>query len=138
MNRQPGEERYEVGSEHTVRAFHRMPGMEGIEGELHHHDYRIQFVMSRSELADGMVVDLDLMQRAVEAVLDEIEDRDLDEVRPAGEPAMTVEVLARWLHTRLETDLTGAGAATLDVRVWETDTAFGGYSAPIPGGEATS
>lgn len=52
---------FEVGSAVSLRAFHCMP-VEGPEGELHSHDYRIKVVGSRRQLdARGMVCDLDVL-----------------------------------------------------------------------------
>ena len=39
---------YEVGTAVAVRALHVMPGVEGPEGALHAHDYRIEVVVERS------------------------------------------------------------------------------------------
>lgn len=121
---------YEVGLSRKVRAFHVMPGLPGPEGQLHHHDYRIDAVVDR-ELLDGrgMVCDLDALETAMKELTGQIEGRDLQQVCPtAGEP-VTVEVFARWVHDTLSPRLAGAGAEALAVRVWETPEAFGGYRA---------
>ena len=45
-----------VGTAVDVRALHVMPDVEGPEGELHTHDYRIEVVVERERLDDrGMV-----------------------------------------------------------------------------------
>ena len=46
------ERMYQVGTAIEVRPFHVMPGMEGPEGELHSHDYRIEVVVERATLDD--------------------------------------------------------------------------------------
>ena len=121
---------YETGTSVTVRALHQMPGMEGPEGELHHHDYRLEVVARRQELDDaGMVVDLDALDGALGDIADRLRGADLECIRPAEAPAVTVEVFARWLHGALSEVAAGAGAEELAVRVWESPTAFGGYTA---------
>ena len=86
---------YEVGSSVTVRALHQMP-MEGPEGELHPHDYRIDVVVGRRELDErGMVCDLDALRAALQQIVARIDGKDLEEIRPAEAEAVTVEVLAR-------------------------------------------
>src|SRR5580693_144199 len=97
----------EVGLSRSVRAFHIMPGLPGPEGQLHDHDYRIEIVVDREQL-DG---------------------RDLEEIRPAEAEAVTVEVFARWVHDTLAPTVAAAGGEALAVRVWETPVAFGGYHA---------
>ncbi len=122
---------YEVGSGVTVRALHRQP-VEGPEGELHPHDYRIDVVVGRRELDEhGMVCNLDALRAALQAIVARIEGKDLEEIRPPAAEAVTVEVLARWAHQNLVPVLRQAGGDTLAVRVWESDSDFGGYAGPV-------
>ena len=122
---------YEAGLSRAVRAFHIMPGMPGPEGQLHDHDYRIEIVVSRDQLDDrAMVCDLDVMEAALTRLTGRIEGRNLEEIRPAGAEAVTVEVFARWVHDTLSSAIAAAGGATLAVRIWETPVAFGGYRGP--------
>lgn len=122
---------YEVGTNEQVTAWHVMPGMEGPEGQLHSHDYRIDVVVTRAELdSEGMVCDLDLLRAALGAAADEVRDRNLEIIQPDGADAVTVEIFARWVHDQLRATL-GGTAGTLHVRVWETPEAFGGYTAVL-------
>jgi 6-pyruvoyltetrahydropterin/6-carboxytetrahydropterin synthase len=121
----------EVGLSRNVRAFHIMPGLPGPEGELHDHDYRIEIVVDREQLDErGMVCDLDVLEAALIELTSRVEDRNLEEIRPAEAEAVTVEVFARWVHDTLSPVVAAAGGQTLAVRVWETPVAFGGYRAP--------
>jgi 6-pyruvoyltetrahydropterin/6-carboxytetrahydropterin synthase len=123
---------YETGTATTVRAFHVMPGMPPPEGEGHHHDYRLDVVVRRENLDDrGMVVDLDALDQALHQVADAVAGADLDDIvaPETGAEAVTVEVFARWVHDRLSRALGPLDGATVAVRVWESSTAFGGYTA---------
>ena len=123
---------YETGTSVQVRAFHVMPGMPPPEGQRHSHDYRLEIVVRRDELDDrGMVVDLDLLDRALREAAAWVEDQDLDRIQPADADAVTVELFARWLHAELAAALGPLSAVTLSVRVWESAVAFGGYTAPL-------
>jgi 6-pyruvoyltetrahydropterin/6-carboxytetrahydropterin synthase len=123
---------YETGTALQVRAFHVMPGLPPPEGERHAHDYRLDVVVRREQLDErGMVVDLDLLDRALQSAAALVEDADLAGIQPAGTEAVTVEVFARWLHGELAAALGPLPDLTLAVRVWETATAFGGYTAPL-------
>ncbi len=127
-----GETVYEVGTAKPVRAFHVMPGMEGPEGELHAHDYRIEVVVRRAELSpEGWVCDLDVLDAALGGITGRLEGSDLDEIRPEAAEAVTVEVFARWVHETLSGPVAAAGGETLTVRVWESPVAFGGFAGPI-------
>jgi 6-pyruvoyltetrahydropterin/6-carboxytetrahydropterin synthase len=107
-----------------------MPGLPGPEGQLHDHDYRIDIVVDREQLdGRGMVCDLDVLEAALAGLTSRVEGRNLEEIRPAGAEAVTVEVFARWVHDSLAPVVSGAGGETLAVRVWETPVAFGGYRA---------
>ena len=120
----------EVGLSRSVRAFHIMPGLPGPEGQLHDHDYRIEIVVDREQLDErGMVCDLDVLEAALTELTSRIEDRNLEEIRPAEAEAVTVEVFSRWVHDTLSPVVAAAGGETLAVRVWENPVAFGGYRA---------
>ena len=120
----------EVGLSRSVRAFHIMPGLPGPEGQLHDHDYRIEIVVVREQLdGRGMVCDLDVLEAALTELTSRVEGHNLEEIRPAGAEAVTVEVFARWAHDNLAPVVAAAGGETLAVRVWESPVAFGGYRA---------
>jgi 6-pyruvoyltetrahydropterin/6-carboxytetrahydropterin synthase len=132
---------YETGTALQVRAFHVMPGMPPPEGERHSHDYRLDVVVAREDLDErGMVVDLDLLEQALRDAAAQVEGVDLERIQPAGADAVTVEVFARWLHGELAGALGRLPGVTLAVRVWESTTAFGGYTAPleVPGASSSS
>jgi 6-pyruvoyltetrahydropterin/6-carboxytetrahydropterin synthase len=119
---------YEVGTATEVRAFHVMPDMEGPEGELHAHDYRVEVVVGRDQLdARGMVCDLDVLEAALLAAADRVRDADLEVIRPEHAEAVTVEIFARWAHGELAGAVRDAGGEVLTVRIWESPVAYGGY-----------
>ena len=123
---------YETGTALQVRAFHVMPGMPSPEGKRHSHDYRLDVVVRRDDLDErGMVIDLDLLDQALRDAAAQIDGADLERIQPADAAAVTVEVFARWLHGELAGALGRAPGVTLAVRVWESATAFGGYTAPL-------
>jgi len=123
---------YQVGTAIEVRAFHVMPGVEGPEGQLHAHDYKIEVLVGRADLdGRGMVCDLDILDGALRRVADTVRDADLDTIRPADAEAVTVEVFARWAHGALAEAVRAGGGEDLTVRVWESPLAFGAYGARV-------
>ena len=121
---------YEVGLSKSLMAWHVMPDMEGPEGELHSHDYRLDIVVSRGALDErGMVCDLDLLDGALEKVVGVVAGQNLEIIQAPEEGPVTVEVFARWVHGELASLL--PVDADLSVRVWESPLAFGGYAGPI-------
>jgi 6-pyruvoyl-tetrahydropterin synthase len=96
---------------------------------LHSHDYRLDVVVERPKLDDrGMVIDLDVLDAALQQIDTIVRGKNLDVIRPADAEAVTVEVFARWAHDFLADAIRGSGVETLSVRVWESTLAFGGYS----------
>jgi 6-pyruvoyltetrahydropterin/6-carboxytetrahydropterin synthase len=120
---------YQVGTAIEFPAKHIMPGVDGPEGTLHEHDYRVDVVLEREKLDDrGMVCDLDVLDAALLRIDQVVRDQNLDGIRPSDAEAVTVEVFARWVHDALAADLRSTGIERLTVRVWESPLAFGGYS----------
>lgn len=119
---------YEVGANAMVTAWHVMPGVEGPEGELHSHDYRVDVVVARDDLDErGMVCDLDVLRGALDAAIARVRDRNLEIIQPDEAEAVTVEIFARWMHDQLRSAMSDRGMS-LRVRIWETPEAFGGYA----------
>jgi 6-pyruvoyltetrahydropterin/6-carboxytetrahydropterin synthase len=109
-----------------------MPGVEGPEGKLHAHDYRLEVLIERAQLDDrGMVCDLDVLDAALADAAAVVRDADLEIIRPEGAEAVTVEVFARWVHGALTDAVRVGGGEVLTVRVWESPVAYGGYAAPV-------
>ena len=120
---------FTVGTAIEFPAQHIMPGVDGPEGQLHSHDYRLDVVVERSDLDDrGMVCDLDLLEEALQRIDAIVRGNNLDVIRPADAEAVTVEVFARWAHDFLADAIRTTGAQALSVRVWENSMSFGGYS----------
>ncbi len=123
---------FQVGSAIEFPAEHIMPGVDGPEGELHSHDYRIDVVVERDGLDDrGMVCDLDVLDAALQEIDTKLRGRNLEIIQPADAEAVTVEVFAKWAFDFLAERLAPSGADSLTVRVWEHQFAFGGYRASL-------
>jgi 6-pyruvoyltetrahydropterin/6-carboxytetrahydropterin synthase len=68
---------------------------------IHGHSYRAEVtVRGRPDPATGMIIDLGLLQRAMEDARDALDHRFLDEINDLG-PA-TMENLSRWIWNRLK------------------------------------
>lgn len=120
-----------VGTAVEVRAFHVMPDVEGPEGELHSHDYRIEVDVKRERLDErGMVCDLDVLDAALAATAETVRDRNLEIIRPPDMIAVTVEVFARWAYDQIVAALGDVDDGQLTVRIWESAEAYGGYQGP--------
>src|SRR3954447_5262078 len=124
---------YQVGTAVEFPAQHVMPGVDGPEGTLHSHDYRLEVLLEREVLDDrGMVCDLDVLDAALNRIDNAVRGKNLDEIRPPESEAVTVEVFAKWAYGQIAEELAGSGVDRVSVRVYENADAFGGYSA-VPG-----
>lgn len=109
-----------------------MPDVEGPEGELHSHDYRLDVLVEREQLDDrGMVCDLDVLDAALQRIDAIVRDQNLEVIRPDDAAAVTVEVFAKWAYDFLAERVAPSGAEALSVRVWENEYAFGGYGGSL-------
>ena len=109
-----------------------MPGMEGPEGELHEHQYRLEVLLERARLDDkGMVCDLDQLDAVLHRIDGTLRDQNLEVIQPPDAAAVTVEVFAEWAHRTIGDELRGSGVDSLSVRVYENADAFGGFAGPI-------
>jgi 6-pyruvoyl-tetrahydropterin synthase len=109
-----------------------MPGMEGPEGELHEHQYRVEVLLERARLdAKGMVCDLDQLDAVLQRIDGTLRDQNLEIIQPPEAAAVTVEVFAEWAHRTIGEELRGSGVDMLAVRIYENADAFGGFAGPI-------
>lgn len=119
---------FSAGTRTKVRALHQMP-VEGPEGELHSHDYLVEVVVESRRLDQaGMVVDLAVLGETVKELLSVLEGQNLESIRPPEAEAVTVEVFAGWIHSELTRQLPLSDEHGVSVRVWESDSEFGGYA----------
>src|SRR4026209_849190 len=101
---------YQVGTAIEFSAQHVMPGVEGPEGTLHSHDYRLEVVLEREMLdARGMVCDLDVLDAVLERIDKSVRDRNLAGIWPPDAEAVTVEVFAQWAHGEIAAALASTG-----------------------------
>ena len=71
---------------------------------IHGHSYRAEvFVRGRPDPTTGMIIDLGLLERAIEDARDALDHRFLDEINDLG-PA-TMENLSRWIWDRLRSTI---------------------------------
>ena len=120
---------FQVGTAIEFPAKHVMPGVEGPEGQLHEHQYRLEVLVERERLDErGMVCDLDVLDAVLQRIDDTVRDENLEVIKPPSAEAVTVEVFAEWAHRTLAAELRGTGVETLAVRVYENPDAFGGFS----------
>jgi 6-pyruvoyltetrahydropterin/6-carboxytetrahydropterin synthase len=125
---------YHIGTTHSLRAWHFLTGADfGPEGSLHSHDYRIEWTLEGPELDPlGFLANLALVADHLEAVVNRLEGRTLNELPGWEGLNPSVERLARYLADQL-----GDVQAHWDpqnrvkgfeVKVWESTTAWASWT----------
>jgi 6-pyruvoyltetrahydropterin/6-carboxytetrahydropterin synthase len=120
---------FQVGTAIEFPAQHIMTGMDGPEGVLHEHQYRLEVLVEREQLDPrGMVCDLDVLDAVLQRIDDTLRDQNLEVIQPPDAEAVTVEVFAEWAHRAIGSELRASGVDVLSVRVFENADAFGGFT----------
>jgi 6-pyruvoyltetrahydropterin/6-carboxytetrahydropterin synthase len=116
---------YEIGIVAHFEAAHRLQGDFGPATRLHGHTYRLDVAVRGARLqADGTLLDLIVLQNAVNAVVAELHYRTLDDVPGLAGRNTTAEVVAEYCWERIAPGLRQHDLQSLLVRVWENNAAY--------------
>jgi 6-pyruvoyltetrahydropterin/6-carboxytetrahydropterin synthase len=124
---------FHTGVRRRLTARHFLVGDFGPETTPHAHPYDIEWVCGVAELdGAGFGVDIALMERILEDVLREIDDRLLNDLDYFQDRQPSLENLAVFLELRLRAELESAvselSLQSSSVQIWESDTAWARYS----------
>jgi 6-pyruvoyltetrahydropterin/6-carboxytetrahydropterin synthase len=115
---------YEVGIVGRFTAQHALRGDFGPASQLHRHGYRVELLVSGERLApDGTLVDIGLLQNALDRCRRELDGHTLDELPQFVERNSTAENVASWLADAIALSLP-PGLTTMTVRVFESPDAW--------------
>jgi 6-pyruvoyltetrahydropterin/6-carboxytetrahydropterin synthase len=120
---------FEIGIVTQFEAAHRLQGDFGPAARLHGHTYRVEVSVHGDDLrADGTLCDIALLQTLVQAAIDPLHYRNLDETDAFAGKNSTAEQVALYLFERVAPELGGQGLAMMAVTVWESPQAFARYA----------
>lgn len=117
----------------SFEAAHRLRGDFGPATRLHGHTYQVEVIARGNSLnADGILLDVGLLRRLLDAALGKLRHRDLDEIAAFRDQNTTAEVVARHLFVELRQGLgTPERVESLQVRVWESPEVYAGFEGPL-------
>jgi 6-pyruvoyltetrahydropterin/6-carboxytetrahydropterin synthase len=117
----------------TLIAQHFLIGGDfGPENELNSHSYRIEARYEGSRLDQhGFLLDIDQIQRRLDTLANRYRDRTLNDLAEFEGLNPSVENFARILSDQMMVD--AANLTTLQVTVWEDDSASAGYRRSLGG-----
>jgi len=123
---------YELTVEKTFAAAHNLREYKGQCEQLHGHNWRVVVVLAARELDKlGMVMDFRCVKEFLDAVLDRLDHRYLNEVAPFDTLNPTTENLCRFIAEELGRQMP-PHIAVRRVSCWESDKCAASY---IPGPE---
>ena len=122
---------YELKVISQFAAAHQLRGFEGRCEKLHGHNWKIEAYVTAEELGkDGLVIDFRLIREAVDKVLDELDHKFLNELKPFETLNPSSEIIARHIFETLSRELNSECVKVSKVTAWESDSASASYMEP--------
>jgi len=124
---------YEVEITTSFAAAHLLRYYHGKCEQLHGHNYKVSVAARAPSLGvSGMVMDFVDLKRAVNAVVDRLDHRFLNELSPFDEIEPSAENLAHYLFQEIAGELGNQAQMLHRVSVWESDNSRATYLRDAP------
>jgi 6-pyruvoyltetrahydropterin/6-carboxytetrahydropterin synthase len=123
---------FEVSVEETFAAGHALRHYRGKCENVHGHNYRVQVTLEGPELDSiGLLVDFVQVKKLIQAVVDKLDHRFLNDVPPFDVLNPSAENMARYFFEELAAGLgQGNPVRIAAVKIWETDTTSATFRQP--------
>ncbi|MCX5715503.1 MAG: 6-carboxytetrahydropterin synthase QueD [Candidatus Omnitrophica bacterium] len=119
---------YKICAISDFSAAHMLRGYKGKCENMHGHNWKVEVFVSAKELDEiGMVIDFKEIKKALNAVLEELDHKNLNETAYFKKVNPTSENIAKYIYDRLFAQQLAADGRRLKVKVWESDTACAIY-----------
>ena len=122
---------FEVSVEDTFAAGHALRGYRGKCENPHGHNYRVRVTLTGDSLDEiGLLYDFKDLKGVMNAVIDELDHKFLNDVEPFRQQNPSAENMARYLYQEIRRQLpadTDGHIRIKQVELWETDTARAVY-----------
>jgi len=123
---------FETGLSVTFHATHSLTGNFGPACEVHDHDYRVDVSVFGEHLTnESVLVDIVPLEKSIRSVVSQWDNQNLDTQPELNGMNTTMEALARYFHGRVSTAMREHRDLRVEVKVWETPTAWGAYRGPV-------
>ncbi len=120
---------FEVTVLQTFSAGHALRNYGGKCENVHGHNYRVE-VTVRGERLDstGLLVDFVELKRVTKGVMEYLDHRFINDLRPFDEINPSAENIAKFFYDRISAGLSAATPIQIaEVKIWETDTSSAVY-----------
>ena len=123
---------FEVSVEETFAAGHALRNYRGKCENVHGHNYRVQVTVTGRELnVAGLLVDFVELKRLLDAVIEQLDHKFLNDVPPFDRLNPSAENIAKFFYDEVSKGLgSETGVALGEVKIWETDTSVATYRPP--------
>ena len=119
---------YEVSSEASFSAAHRLHNYNGPCENVHGHNWRVRaFVRCETLNSQGIAIDFKIVRRFLQEVIAKLDHSDLNVLFDKRGENPSSENIARYIYKELEAKLSGEGCRVERVDVFETPTNFASY-----------
>jgi 6-pyruvoyltetrahydropterin/6-carboxytetrahydropterin synthase len=121
---------YEVSVKSSFSAAHHLRGYQGKCETVHGHNWEVEAVVEGENLdACGLLIDFRTLKQRLNALLDEMDHSDLNEIENFRLGNPTSEHIARYIYERLSPELDGEHYHVARVSVAETPGSIATYRA---------
>jgi 6-pyruvoyltetrahydropterin/6-carboxytetrahydropterin synthase len=124
---------FDVGVIERFEAAHSLRGEKfGPASKIHGHTYKVEVRVSGPEISnDGVLTDIVKLKTQLQAIVQRLDYKFLNEVRGLEKTNTTTEELARFIHQSLKEEFKDDRVCSLTVTVWENDEGYSAFSANI-------
>lgn len=119
---------YEISSETSFSAAHRLKNYQGPCENLHGHNWRVRAVVRVGSLNElGIAIDFRTLRNHLKEVVEPLDHADLNKVLDAEGLNPSSENIAHYVFKQLGLRLSGEGCTVARVEVYETPTNCAAY-----------
>jgi len=115
---------YSLKVESSFSSAHNLRAYKGRCEKLHGHNWKIEAVTESADLDKiGMVLDFKLIKNELNEILDKLDHKYLNKIKPFDKTNPTSENIARFIYETLKPKIAGLKSIT----VWENSTSCAAY-----------
>ncbi len=120
---------FEVTVLQTFSAGHALRNYRGKCENVHGHNYRVEVTVRGEQLdSTGLLVDFVELKRVTRGVMEYLDHRFINDLRPFDEINPSAENIAKFFYDRISEGLNaGTPIHIAEVKIWETDTSSAVY-----------
>ncbi|KIH77408.1 preQ(0) biosynthesis protein QueD [Geoalkalibacter ferrihydriticus] len=111
-------------------AAHNLIHYQGDCENLHGHNWKVEVTVGAHELDKaGLAIDFKILKRETNLILDLLDHKYLNEIKPFDEISPSSENISRFIFEKLTESLNNGNVIVERITVWESDNACASYTA---------